>query len=192
MWIIEILGGTVYHKYSSEEVIASILCHEMGHHLGGSPTKKSRQWVSVEGQADYYSANTCFKKVYENSNNEERVKEFKLNSFLTEKCKVNFQNITQQNLCFRQVLSNEMMVSFLYALKSSRRGRRGKKADLGKRDLSVRKSVMEEHPSSQCRIDTYIEGSLCNVFYDNNGKNCKDSDLLYKGSRPHCWFVKGN
>ena len=45
-----------------------MICHEVGHHLGGAPfmPKYYEDYYlfrgSSEGQADYYAANTCLKK----------------------------------------------------------------------------------------------------------------------------------
>ena len=40
-------------------------CHEIGHHLGGTPQMAiADQIFSTEGQADYYATGICLKKVW--------------------------------------------------------------------------------------------------------------------------------
>lgn len=46
-----------------------MLCHELGHHLGGAPFKPDISWMSTEGQADYFSGSTCLKKIWRDEDN---------------------------------------------------------------------------------------------------------------------------
>jgi len=58
-WIIEVYGGLLTHPAIGENELLLILCHELGHHLGGAPTASRGGWASCEGQADYWSAKNC-------------------------------------------------------------------------------------------------------------------------------------
>lgn len=45
----------------------ALLCHEVGHRLGGPPFKTrpiDPSWSSTEGQSDYFAASVCLKKVF--------------------------------------------------------------------------------------------------------------------------------
>ncbi len=55
-------GGMIGHDLLSQEAFLLLLCHEIGHVLGGQPLKSRTGWSSTEGQADYFSA-TCAKKL---------------------------------------------------------------------------------------------------------------------------------
>lgn len=57
--VIKVLGGMLKHPLMSREALSLLLCHELGHYLGGPPLKSRNGWSSTEGQADYYSGETC-------------------------------------------------------------------------------------------------------------------------------------
>lgn len=60
---IEILGGMLFHQKMKPDVLKLLLCHEVGHLLGGPPLKARNGWSSTEGQADYFSSSVCIKKL---------------------------------------------------------------------------------------------------------------------------------
>ena len=57
--MIEIMGGMLGHPRLNENAFRMLLCHELGHFLGGEPLKSRGGWSSTEGQADYFSGSTC-------------------------------------------------------------------------------------------------------------------------------------
>lgn len=57
--VIEILGGMLRHEVMSPDVLLLLLCHEIGHFLGGPPMKSRTGWSSTEGQSDFYSGAKC-------------------------------------------------------------------------------------------------------------------------------------
>lgn len=59
MLIIEVMGGMLAHPLMDGSALSLLLCHELGHFLGGPPTKSRGGWSSTEGQADYYSGSEC-------------------------------------------------------------------------------------------------------------------------------------
>lgn len=61
--IIQIMGGMLMHPKMGNDVLKLLLCHEIGHVLGGSPLKSRNGWSSTEGQADFYSTATCVKNL---------------------------------------------------------------------------------------------------------------------------------
>lgn len=58
-WLIEVYGGLLRHSEIGEDELLLILCHELGHHLGGSPTASRGGWSACEGQADFWSGRGC-------------------------------------------------------------------------------------------------------------------------------------
>lgn len=60
---IKVWGGMLNHRFISDETLLLLLCHEIGHYLGGPPTKAKGGWSSTEGQADYYSSFQCARDV---------------------------------------------------------------------------------------------------------------------------------
>ncbi len=59
IWEILVFGGLLSHPELSEDEITLVLCHELGHHLGGKPTASRSGWSSSEGQSDYWSGQFC-------------------------------------------------------------------------------------------------------------------------------------
>ncbi len=57
--VIEVWGGMLNQGRMDEDVLTLLLCHELGHLLGGPPLKSRNGWSSTEGQSDYYSAASC-------------------------------------------------------------------------------------------------------------------------------------
>lgn len=53
--ILSVWGGMMGHPLMNHETFLLLLCHEIGHVLGGPPLKSKNGWSSTEGQADYYS-----------------------------------------------------------------------------------------------------------------------------------------
>jgi hypothetical protein len=56
---ISVWGGMLSHPLLTEGTFSLLLCHEIGHFLGGPPLKSRNGWSSTEGQADYFSTATC-------------------------------------------------------------------------------------------------------------------------------------
>ncbi|MFP5519610.1 MAG: hypothetical protein ACLGGX_06880 [Bdellovibrionia bacterium] len=63
---ITVSGGIARTAHGSPALLATILCHELGHLLGGAPyqTIPHAEWASSEGTADHYAASKCLPKVY--------------------------------------------------------------------------------------------------------------------------------
>lgn len=57
--VIQIMGGMLRHEKMTPDVLMLLLCHEMGHFLGGPPLKSRKGWSSTEGQSDYFSGLKC-------------------------------------------------------------------------------------------------------------------------------------
>lgn len=53
--VLSVLGGMIGHALMTPETFMLLLCHEVGHVLGGPPLKSKNGWSSTEGQADYFS-----------------------------------------------------------------------------------------------------------------------------------------
>lgn len=58
---IVVWGGMISHPKMSAPTFYLLLCHELGHFLGGPPLKSRNGWSSTEGQSDYYSSINCVK-----------------------------------------------------------------------------------------------------------------------------------
>lgn len=66
-----VFGGVARIKGMTEDALVLALCHELGHLYGGKPWGEDYNQLAVEGQADYWSASTCW-KVVQGENQKER------------------------------------------------------------------------------------------------------------------------
>lgn len=61
-----IFGGTTRLKEMTREGYAAIVCHEIGHIIGGLPqqTISGAEWSSSEGQSDFFAASVCLPRYF--------------------------------------------------------------------------------------------------------------------------------
>src|SRR5690606_15861288 len=61
-----ILGGLTRAPGFSLEAYAAVICHELGHLIGGEPFQDyaGSTWASREGQSDYFAASTCLPRYF--------------------------------------------------------------------------------------------------------------------------------
>jgi hypothetical protein len=59
---VEMFGGFARYPGMTKNAVIAVACHEIGHHLGGTPFYTGEN-LSVEGQADYYATLTCMKRL---------------------------------------------------------------------------------------------------------------------------------
>lgn len=180
--IINVFGGLARHPEITKNGLLIILCHELGHYLGGAPKSfrgksEKRSWSSAEGQADYFATAKCIPKMIAH------------NEFYPEKPFTGDDNLCANNLC-KKILSPAISVGNLFAsLKSDWK----RPSPTIKSNQKV-KTTIYQHPNPQCRLDTFIAGSLCTQELDTDFDNldpkigsCFD-DFGPEGSRPQCWF----
>jgi len=68
-----ILCGMTRIEKMTLDAYAAIVCHELGHLLGGAPfqTIKGAEWSSAEGQSDFFAANLCLPRYFKSQNSAE-------------------------------------------------------------------------------------------------------------------------
>ncbi len=215
---VEYLGGLARHKANNLDAVYAVLCHEIGHHIGGSPRKGGRfganSWASNEGQSDYWATLKCLRRVFKDMNNKEIMKareelhksgdmteEMKVkspvNKIAKEKCNEKFTKSKEQSLCYRAAMAGYSTARLLKSL-----GGNVSDKDLPKFETPSSKSVRRtnhNHPAPQCRLDTYFAGAICDVDYlvdvdtdDPNIGACSKLNGDTIGVRPSCWFNPTN
>ncbi len=193
-WKIAMFGGLARHKETTEDGFALVVCHELGHHIGGAPKYNGMSWASNEGQADYWATLKCFRNYVQGDNNieilanrkpgnEEFEERFK--NIVVKECAKSFTNLEKQAICQRASLASFSLASLL--------------GSLGGRVAFEKPSNMfktfDGHPPAQCRLDTYLQGALCKVdqsdavdrVYADIG-TCNKTDEEISGVRPPCWY----
>lgn len=197
--IINITGGMLGHDILTQDGLALILCHEVGHFLGGSPKKlrgrsTKKSWSSAEGQADYFATAQCLKKVFKKlpaARYEDKVR--KSNTDKNDNKESNSARLSQElvSICKGPLCKRIAMASFnvasLYAAIDFFSG------DLSlvyKDDYTVYQTIYN-HPNPQCRLDTMIAALQCpdseNIIFKTGDEllgACKDASFR----RPRCWY----
>ncbi len=157
----------------------AMLCHEVGHLLGGKPysantLKPSPQWVSntpssSEGQSDYFSSLACMKKVFAETT-PATVADFAVTPKIKNLCERQYPKLLDQNICKRSINAGYDLMLYISSIYTSF----GPVTDFLKLEMDASEgrglSAKGMYPSLQCRFDTIVAGAL-------NRK------------QPDCWFV---
>ena len=157
-------GGFVRAPQMTLPALALILCHELGHRLGGPPYMKNSQYqqISSEGQADFFAAQKCWPRLSQSSFFESN----RSSDFSLKFCGDNL--ICASTLEAAQDFGQILHLYF------------GRLNPLARIENQAREQVTNTldlaYPTEQCRIDTFKAGALC----------AKDSSQC---KRPACWFV---
>jgi hypothetical protein len=183
--IMKVSGGILRHPNINRDSFIFMLCHELGHYMGGAPKAfrgrtEMRSWSSVEGQADYYAASKCLPITFAKMPMDKSLdKHYKVEDVMEAK------NICKNEACTRIVLAG-LSAGKLFADATNH-----SMPELYTRSRSVAWETMQRHPEPQCRVDTVIAGALCEIdpktpFDDTRieAGACRTEP----GSRPACWF----
>lgn len=192
-WMIKMFGGLARHAAMTEDGFAVVACHEMGHHLGGAPKVHDEngvaEWAANEGQADYYSTLKCLRRYFDHDDNERILQGRTLDPLAVTNCKTQHGNVKEQAICIRSAMAGLSLAKLFHDLSGDKTPR------FGTPDRSKVKTTDDEHPASQCRLDTYYQASLCSVpVYqalsntDYRAGSCYNSAITPMGLRPRCWF----
>lgn len=177
---LEVPGGMSKYYLISEEGFITTICHEIGHLLGGSPTKGRRGNISVEGQSDYFSTSKCLERMlaeitpYQDLKVDEEVERICTDS--------NSQN------CRRALNGMKSLTSYYAKIEKV------EFPSLFKDSPRVVRSTLKTHPKSQCRLDTMKRAYFCPVdrdeefsFEDQKIGACH-LNYFPEFARPKCWY----
>jgi hypothetical protein len=190
-WNINMYGGLARHETITEDGFALVLCHETGHLLGGAPKVAGfmNKWASNEGQADYFANLKCLRKTFLNDDNAAVVATLNAPESLVTACAKAFANKDDKNLCIRGGMAGMSVANLFAALRSK------PNAKFETPDTSVVTKTNDSHPAHQCRLDTYFQGSLCEIGMNEDVSEkeevqgtCHKSIGHTVGLRPLCWF----
>lgn len=190
-WYIKMYGGLARHHLLTAGGFLAIACHEIGHHIGGSPNKGFfYRWASSEGQSDYFATMICVKEILKNWDYD-----FAYNIPETVKvlCAETYEDQNEQHLCEQAGAMGIELADVLANLNSHS----GRNTEVSVDTPTTREvsSTSSSHPNPQCRLDTYFHGSLCpvdtgDVQYpsDPQSMGCWTGSGMDKGTRRRCWF----
>lgn len=185
---VSMFGGLARHEAVTQDGFALVVCHELGHHLGGAP-KKGARWASNEGQADYYGNLKCLRRVF--SSGTGMFTRAAANDEVAQKaCSQSFSSASERALCLRESMAGVSLGTLLNIL-----GGGTTPPQFDTPDTSVVEATDDNHPAAQCRLDTYFQAALCARPWtetmsdtDPNVGSCTRSQGFSVGLRPQCWY----
>lgn len=208
-WKVAMFGGLARHETITKDAMALVVCHEIGHHIGGAPRKGQSNsgggwwggngggavsWASNEGQADYFATTKCLRKAWLNDNNQAIVRKMNktigVPKMVTALCNKTYKyNKEERALCIRTSMAGKSVADLFAAL--------GKLPEpkFDTPDTKVVTKTDDNHPKAQCRLDTYYQGSVCDISMNEDVSSTDEvkgtchPSLGHKiGTRPLCWF----
>lgn len=203
-WIINMYGGLARRAEVTPDGFAMVVCHELGHHLGGFPFYGDTDWAASEGQSDYFATQSCAREIWKTETNENARYRSLVGAYEKSKCDATWNKTEDQDLCYRTAAAGQSLATLLGALRSGSTPPRFDTPD--PRRVT---STYTGHPEAQCRLDTYFSGALCPVSFDRNviparntsggqtsqaaelkasNSSCMTAAGYASGVRPLCWY----
>ena len=191
---VKIYGGLIRRWEITEDGMALVACHEIGHHLGGFPLYDDIAWASAEGNSDYFATHMCAKAIFKDpesvfEDSEDSNKSICLDDYADAMCVKMHPLQEGRDICCRTANAIESLVMLLGQSGSER-------FDTPSKKVVSRTSV--RHPDAQCRMDTMLQGALCLVENTDDKipwsekemrmKSCTRKHNFKVGNRPRCWF----
>jgi hypothetical protein len=189
-WIVSMFGGLARHSTITSDGFALVACHELGHHIGGAPRYYSNtDWASNEGQSDYFATLKCLRRMWLDENNEEVIAGMNVPKAVTSACSEQWPNSADRAICIRGAMAGDSVAKLFASFGSSR------PAQFDTPDARVVSRTSDSHPATQCRLDTYFRGALCEKDMNEDVSRsdevtgtCHGSTGHTTGLRPLCWF----
>jgi uncharacterized protein YkwD len=173
--IVHMYGGMARRNEMNVLGFGLVACHEIGHHLGGFPLYSDSRWAANEGQSDYFANFACARKVFG------RVAIPDLIDTDKARCDAAWGDQVSRDNCYKALDGGLHLGKLLAVL--------GGQAEpkYATPDPSIVKKTSDAHPRAQCRVDTYLAGSLCSKTW--NDSVIPKSDGAVCENRPRCWFA---
>lgn len=191
IWTVTMYGGLARHPQMTEDGFAVVVCHELGHHLGGAPVKRASKWAANEGQADYFATLKCLRNYFAGQNNQAIIKTLKVPAVVVASCNSSYANTEEQAICQRGSMAGLVLGDLLRVLANSKTA-----VSFTTPDKSKVTKMFDDHPAAQCRLDTYYQGALCDKSVsedvsktDVNQGTCTARNGDKVGLRPTCWYA---
>jgi len=211
VWTVDMFGGMARRPEITLDGFALIVCHEVGHHLGGyyytdmddDGTPIRPDWGAAEGEADYFATHVCARKIFANALHLNHKFGAGVPAYVKERCDQSWTQVTDRDLCYRTAAASFSISSLLATIGSE------KPVKFETPDKSIVRRTFAAHPKAQCRLDTYFSGALCPVPFDltvipgrgpSSTENSLQSEVAASkvsctlaggqtlGVRPACWF----
>ncbi len=192
---VEIYGGLGRHPLMTAEGLMLVICHEIGHHIGGYPRyEKNTSVMATEGQSDYFASAKCMRLIYsaltpKTNENWAWANKNRIPQEVQKPCLNSFGNNVSAIYCMRSSLAGLSLAQVLGSLN----GTDPRQLSFILKDNSVVQTTFESHPKAQCRLDTYAAGAACTAdpripFSATNPNQGACVNKMAPGARPSCWY----
>lgn len=190
-WIVTLHGGLARYPGVTADSFAQVVCHEVGHHLGGAPKYQQRwsglDWFTSEGQADYFSTLQCLRRLWDHDDNSAYTRAEAAHPVVWRACTASYSDPRELGLCVRMGMAAHANSALL--------AQSGAVPDFTTPSTEVVERSLSGHPAAQCRLDTYLQGAIC--ARDHHGEVSQEDEVPGSchglagdavGLRPKCWF----
>lgn len=193
LWLVNMYGGLARAPEVTKDGFALVLCHEIGHHVGGFPTKGF--WASNEGQSDYFATLSCASELWSDDDYDYQSAASEIPDVPKRLCDDAYYGLgrTKVEVCYRAMLAGKSLAELLNALG------KGDELSWDTPDSKKVKRTDHYHPAAQCRLDTYMAGALCDVSFnpsyipDSEAQSARHSCARVLGDKvgvkPRCWYA---
>lgn len=141
-------GGLARAPGATSPIIAAVICHELGHLLGGEPrqSKPLPEWSSSEGQSDFYAATRCLPDYFAKNPQVKMSIETEVRELChgDERC----EKVTQVGLDLIRFLQKYSYREFT-------------PVSVLKQEAPAAELNRNRYPSDQCRLDTFVQAAQC-------------------------------
>ncbi len=186
-YIIKMFGGLARHETITQDGFAIVACHELGHHIGGLP---KTSWAANEGQSDYFANLKCLRRLFLDPGAASFTRPKGADPIAEKTCAESFAGEEDRAVCVRGAMAGVSVAKLFQVLRKE-----PKPAQFDTPDPKVVSATDNRHPGTQCRLDTYYQGSLCRKAYTEDVSEsqtakgtCTRSGGDPAGFRPLCWY----
>lgn len=190
-YVLNMYGGLARHATITQDGMALVVCHELGHHIGGAPKYGGYNWASNEGQADYFANMKCLHRIFAAPGAESFTQPAGDETLAREACGKAYPTEAERRLCVRSSMAGMSVTELFRALR-----REDPIPHFNTPDPKAVTRMYDSHPGTQCRLDTYFAGSLCTQPFLNDVSEtdpavaaCTRSNGFSVGLRPRCWYL---
>jgi hypothetical protein len=172
-------GGLARIPGMTNNSLALVACHEIGHFWGGEPMSHLDHisWSSTEGQSDYFATGTCLKRYLKQTTADNDHLHIQTQATAYTLCRVQYSDDLDFSVCLKSIEAAKGFAKVLNYLSEN---------DL-RLDITtpssqvVFRTLYNSYPPQQCRLDTFVNGSLC----PEEEYPCQ----IGLGQRPACWYA---
>jgi hypothetical protein len=173
-WTVHMYGGMARRNEMNKAGFGLVACHEVGHHLGGFPKYSDSPWASNEGNSDYFANHVCARKVFESLSVPQ------IPDYPKAKCDEIYSSQADREYCYKSLDGGQALGNLLGVLNGTG------KPNYQTPDGTVVSKTSDSHPRAQCRLDTYLAGTLCTMPWNDAVIPTNESAVCT--NRPKCWF----